>query len=139
MAEGKEKKAQEMYMEFQMLEQHINQLQKQLEAVTHQLIELSVTSNSLDEFNKIDAGKEIFVPLSSGIFAKANIKNTSELLVNVGANVAVKKDVPSTKKLIQNQIEEITKIQKQMIDELEKLTNHAAQIEMQLQKLVSQE
>ena len=138
MTQENEKKAQEMYMEFQALEQHIKQLQKQLEMVTHQLIELNSTSNSLDEFNKINAGKEIFVPLSSGIFAKASIKETSELIVNVGANVAVKKDVASTKKLIQNQMEEIKKIQRQMINELEKMTSHAAQIEMKLQELVSQ-
>lgn len=138
MAEDKEKKAQEMYMEFQALDQHIKQLQKQLEMVTHQLFELNATSNSLDDFKKIDSGKEIFVPLSSGIFAKANVKDTSELLVNVGANVAVKKDIASTKKLIQEQMEEIKKIQKQMIDELEKMTSHAAQLQMKLQELISQ-
>ena len=136
--EDKEKKAEEIYTEFQVLEQNIKQLQKQLELITHQLIELDVTNNSLDEFNKINVGKEIFVPLSSGIFAKAEIKDTSELLVNVGANVVVKKDIVSTKKLIQRQIEEINKIQKQMIGELEKLTGHAAQLENQLQGLVSE-
>ncbi len=135
--DDKEKKAQELYMQFQMLDQHIKQLQRQLEVVTNQLIELSVTSSSLDDFKNIASGKEIFVPLSSGIFAKASISDTSELLVNVGANVAVKKDVASTKSLIQNQMEEIKKIQKQMIDELEKMTSHAAQLEMQLQNAVS--
>lgn len=136
--EEKEKRAQEMYVQFQALDQHIKQLQKQLEMVTHQLIELTATGSSLDEFKSISAGKEIFVPLSSGIFAKASIKDTSELLVNVGANVAVKKDVASTKRLIQNQVEEIKKIQRQMIEELEKATSHAAQLEAQLQELVSQ-
>lgn len=136
--ENKESKAQEMYMEFQVLDQHIKQLQKQLEMVTHQLIELTVTSNSLDEFNNIKNGRDVFVPLSSGIFAKANIKDTSELLVNVGANVVVKKDVAETKKLILNQMEEIKKIQKRMIDELDKMTEHAAQLENQLQDLVSE-
>ena len=138
MAEEKEKKAQELYMEFQMIEQHIKQLQGQLEVITNQLIELSTTRNSLEEFNKINMDKEVFVPLSSGIFAKAKIKDTSDLLVNIGANVVVKKDIDSTKKLIQNQIEEIKKIQRQMIDNMEKMTNHAAQLEMQLQSLISE-
>ncbi len=137
--EDKEKKAQELYMEFQLLDQHIKQLQKQLELVTQHLIELTVTSNSLDEFNKLSAGKEIFVPLSSGIFSKATLKDTSELLVNVGANVVVKKDVIATKKLIQNQMEEIKKTQKQIVDNLEKMTNQAAQLEIQLQSLISEE
>ena len=139
MAEDKEKKAQEMYMEFQMIDQNIKQLQKQLEIVTNQLFELNITGNSLDEFKKISQGSGVFVPLSSGIFAKAIIADASELLVNVGANVVVKKDVASTKKLIQNQLEEISRIQKQMINELEKMTSHAAQLEMQLQGLISKE
>mgnify|MGYP001573399713 FL=1 len=139
MEENKEKKAQELYMEFKVLEQHIKQMQAQLEAITHQLFELHSTSSSLDEFRKINAGKEILVPLSSGIFAKASVKDTSELLVNVGANTVVRKDVDSAKRLIQNQMEEVKKIQKHMVNELEKMTGHVAQIEMQLQSIVSQE
>lgn len=130
-------KAQEMYAEFQMVDQQIRQLQRQLEAVTQQMMELSATSNSLDEFHKISAGKEVFVPLSPGIFAKAGINDVSELLVNVGANVVVKKDVPSAKRLIQKQVEEIKKVQQQIIAELEKMAIRAASLEMQLQSLVS--
>lgn len=136
--EEKENKAQEVYMEFQVLEQRIKQLQQQLEAVTNHLMELNATGNSLEEFRKIKNEKEVFVPLSSGIFAKASVKDTSELLVNIGANVVVKKDIDSTKAIISNQIEEIKKIQKQMLNELEKMTNHAAQLEMQLQSLIPQ-
>ena len=139
MQEEKEKKVQELYMEFQALDQQIKQLQKQLEALMGQLVELSVTSNGLEEFNKIKTEKEVFVPLSSGIFAKASIKDTSSLLVNVGANVVVQKDVLSTKKLIQNQMEELKKIQNQMMNDLERMTSRAAQLEMQLQSLIPQE
>ena len=135
--EEKERKLQEMYMEFQELEQHIKQMQKQLEMITNQLMELNMTRNSLDEFVNIKPGKEVFVPLSSGIFVKGVISDTSGLLVNVGANVVVKKDIPSTKKLIENQMEEIKKIQKQIVDELESMTNRASQIETQLQGMVS--
>lgn len=136
--EEKEKKAQEMYMEFQVLEQHIKQLQGQLGIIANQIIELNTTRNSLEEFNKISMDKDVFVPLSSGIFAKAKIRGNSELLVNVGANVVVKKDVDSAKKLVQTQIEEIKKVQRQMIDNLEKMASRAAQLEMQLQSLVSE-
>ncbi|MAG91626.1 prefoldin subunit alpha [Candidatus Woesearchaeota archaeon] len=135
--DDKEKKAHEMYVEYQALDQHIKQLQKQLEVVTNQLMELSVTSNGLEEFKKINDDNEIFVPLSSGIFAKASVKDKSKLLVNVGANVAVQKDVPSTKKLIHTQIEELTKIQKRITNDLEKMAQQAAQIEMELQSLAS--
>ena len=135
--EDKEKKAQEMYVEFQMLAQHIKQLQKQLQSFTQQLMEFEATNMNLEDLQKVSSGKQIFVPLSSGIFAKATINDTSEFLVNVGANVIVQKDVASTKKLISNQIEEIKKLQKRMIDDLERMTDKAAKIEEELQSLIS--
>ncbi len=136
--EEKQKKAQELYMEYQALDEHIKQLQKQLEALTGQLVEMTATRNNLDELGKIQSGKEIFVPISSGIFAKAEIKDTSELLVNVGASAVVKKDITSTKKLIQNQIDEMKKIHGRMIAELEKMATKAAELEVQLQGIVSE-
>ena len=139
MEEDKEEKAREMFMEFQALEQHIKQLQKQLEMVTGQLVDLVSTSRSLDEFAGLSAGKEIFVPLNSGIYSKASITSTDELLVNVGANVIVKKDVPSTKKLINKQVDEIRNVQKQIMEELEKMTNRASLLETKMQTLMPEE
>ena len=135
MPEKNEQAMQEMYMQFQMMEQKIKQIQKQLEMVTGNLVELTVTLNGLDDFSKTDLKKEILVPLNSGIYAKASLKSNSELLVNVGANVIVTKDIPSTKKLIQSQVEEVKKVQHEMLAELEKMTNHASSLEMQLQNL----
>ena len=133
----KEQKAQEMYMEYQALDQRIKQLQKQLELITQQIMEATSTSQSIEEFRNAKAGSEIFVPLTSGIFAKATLKGTSELLVNVGAGTVVAKDISSAKKLIVSQIDEMQKVQKRMADELEKMMGHAGQLEMQLQKMVS--
>lgn len=134
--ETKEKRTRELYLEFQELDQNIKQLQKHLEVVTQQLIELSTTSNSLNEFVKIDTQKDVFIPLSTGIYAKAVIKNTSELLVNVGSNVVVKKDIASTKELVQKQFEELKKIQKQIIENLDEMSTRAAKIEKELQELI---
>ncbi len=136
--QDKEKIMQEMYMQYQMLDQNIKQMQKQLEMVTGQLYELTVTLSSLDGVQKIDLKKEVLIPLSAGIFAKGSLKTNSELLVNVGANVVVKKDIPSTRNLIQRQIEDVKKIQEQTIAEIENLAKHASQVEMQLHKMASE-
>ena len=61
------------------------------------------------------------------------------MLVNVGANVVVKKDILSAKKLINNQVDEMKKLHKRMIGDLERLAAHASGLETQLQKLVSEE
>ena len=135
----KEKQAQEMYMEYQVMDQRIKQLQKQLELLTGQIVEANSTSRSLEDFKSIREGTEIFVPLTSGIFAKASIKDTSELFVNVGAGTVVAKDISSAKKLISGQIEEMQKVHKRMAEDLEKMMEKAGQLEMQLQKIVSEQ
>ena len=94
----KENKTQEIYMEYQSIDEHIKQLQKQLEVLTSHLVEMHSTSSSLDDLDKIKKDREMFVPISSGIFAKGMISNTSELLVNVGANVFVSKNISFSKK-----------------------------------------
>jgi prefoldin alpha subunit len=133
-----ERKAQETYYEFQALEQHMKQLQSNLEMITQQLMEAAITKRSLDEFKEIKPGKEAFVPLSTGIFAKAAISETSEVLVNVGANIVVVKDIESAKALVQNQVEEMKKVQSHLISELEKLSERASSLEEQMQKMAPQ-
>lgn len=136
--DDKEKQAQEMYMEYQMLDQSIKKMQAQLEAITNQLMEAASTNNAIDELDKIKSGREIFVPISSGIFIKATIKETSDLLVNVGAGAVVQKGRASAKKLVQTQIEEMKKIHERMVSELEKMAGRAGEIEQALQKTMPQ-
>jgi len=135
----KEKQAQEMYMEYQVLDQRIKQLQKQLELIMQQIMEANSTSRSLEDFKGIKEGTEILVPLTSGIFARASLKDSSELLVNVGAGTVVAKDISSAKKLISGQVEEMQKVQQKMSDDLEKMMEKAGQLETELQKIVSEQ
>ena len=134
----KENKTQEIYMEYKAIDEHIKQLQKQLEVLTSHLVEMHSTHSSLEDLDKIKKDKEMFVPISSGIFAKGTINSTSELLVNVGANVVVSKDIASAKKLINHQIDEMKKVHKRMLEELEKMAQRAAELEVQLQGLTSE-
>lgn len=139
MKEEKEKKAQEIYAEYQAIEQHVKQLQKQLEVLTNQLMEMTATGRSLEELDKTEPGKEILVPLSSGIFVKGNLKNTSELLVNVGANVVVEKDLISAKKLINGQLEEMKKLHMRLVEDLEKTLGKASELESELKTILEVE
>ena len=133
----KEKKAQELYIQLQMIQENAKQIYKQLQVAESQLMELVMTSQSLDDFRQIKEKTEIFVPLNSGIFVRAELKKADELLVNVGANVVVKKDISSTKKLVERQVEQLRDIRERMVSDLKKLTMQGGMIEEELQKLVS--
>jgi len=123
-------------MQMQLIEQQMQQVQKQLKIIEGQIQELNLTEQALDDLKTTKPGTEILVPMASGIFVKAELKENKELAINVGADTVVKKDVDEAKKLITDQIEEVTKMQQELNSNLEKLALSAQMVEKELQKLI---
>ena len=138
MADEKEKKLQKLYLQFQVLEQHIKQAQQQSMALNAQLAELISTMQSLDALKNVKPGTEVLMQISSGIYAEGEIKDSDNLIVNVGANTTVKKNLSDTKKIIESQIEEMKELRKQAAEELQNLTHQAALIEKEMNGLSSE-
>ena len=137
MVKEKEEKLQKLYVEFQVLNNNIKQLEKQNTVLENQLVELITTNQGLEDMKKVKSGTEILVPLSSGIYAKAKLKESDNFIVNVGSNVALSKNIDSTKKVIENQIDEIQKLQENFMQELQNNTAKAALLEQEINKIAS--
>ena len=134
----KEEELQKLYGEFQQLDQHIKQLENQSTALNNQLMELMATKQSLEDIKKVKEKAEILVPLSSGIYAKAELKDNKNFIVNVGANTALVKDIDSTKELMESQIDKMKKIQEKLMNQLQEQTTKAASIEQEMNKIASE-
>jgi len=132
MKEENQKMMEEKYYEFNILSQRIKQIEKQVEAITQQIMEINITSQSLDEISNLNHGAEILIPLSNGIFAKAELKDTKDLLINVGSDTIVKKSIADTIQFISKQAEDLKSAHKQYIVELQSLASRAASIEKEL-------
>ncbi|MDP3758335.1 MAG: prefoldin subunit alpha [Candidatus Daviesbacteria bacterium] len=117
MEKEKKLKEQELTFKFQMLEQQIMAIQQQLQAVEQTLIDMASLNLGLDEIKK---DKEILSPVGAGIFAKAKLIS-EELVVAIGEKNYVKKSIPETKKLIQEQISKLEKVKESLDSELEKI------------------
>ena len=55
-----------------------------------------MTEQALDDLKTTKTGTEILVPMASGIFIKAELKDNKELAINVGADTVVKKNIEET-------------------------------------------
>lgn len=128
---GKEE-LQKKYLEYQLIDQRIKQLQQQMQTAEQQLIEIMATLQSLDEFALLDEGSEILVPVNNGIFTKARLKKENKLLVNVGASVVVDKSIEDTKKLIEKQEQDMEKIRDQIAENINMLVEKATVLEKEL-------
>lgn len=112
---------QQRALKMQIIEQQVNQVQKQLRNFENQLMDLDVTKQSLEELKKSKLDSETLSMLSPGIFVKTKLAENKDVIINVGGNVAVKKNVEDAKKLIEDQIGEVKKIQAQLMGDLQKL------------------
>ncbi len=138
LAEDREKKAKEKYVELQILDAQMKQFQKQIQAVELQSMELDRMMESLDELAECRAGTEILVPLSSGVFFKAELKENSKFAVNVGANTVVEKSADETKELIRAQALELRRAAQELTEQLDRLAMEAEKLQIELTKLVSE-
>jgi len=103
---------QEIVFRLSMMEQQMQQLQQQLQAVEDGINELESLDKGLDEIHG-STGKEILAQIGKGIYVKAKIAS-EELTVNVGENSFVNRDIKGTKKLIEGQISKLKDVEAEL-------------------------
>jgi prefoldin alpha subunit len=98
---------QQKYMQFQMIQQQLEELNKALESVQEQKAELEISLNAVKEIEKAHPNSDFLAPLANGVFIKGKISETQKLVVNVGSNVTVERTPEEVTKLLEKQQDEI--------------------------------
>ena len=126
------KDIQKQYLEFQILNQQLQQLQQQAGMIEKQIIELRKLSDNLDSIKQLKGNNELLVPMGAGIFMKAQLKDNSTLLINVGSDVIVKKTFLESKEMLESQLKELEDILENANGQVSEL---ATQLELRSQAL----
>lgn len=134
MTETKDEQIQQKYFEMQMLSHQSAQIKKQVQTIDQQMQELSVAMEGIDAIQE-SKETEILVPISSGVFLKANIEDTEKLLVSVGSNITVPKSFDETKQILENNILELGKFKDQMKELLDKIAGKQEELEKEMTEL----
>ena len=92
------------YVEFQVLNQQIQQSQQQLQMLSKQVQELKALSENTKEISKTKENSEMYTNLGVGVHLKSQIKDIKHLLVNVGAGIFVQKTPEETIKIVDKQV-----------------------------------
>ena len=136
MEEDNKTRLQERYVELQLLDEQMKEVQKHLQHFDQQIQDVIAVRQSLDELRNVREGEESLVPIANGIFARAKLTNLRELLVNVGSNIVVAKSIDEAKKLLEQQSSEIQAIRTRIAAQLEKLATRAQALQEELMKLI---
>jgi len=127
-----EKKMQEKYLMLQLIDTQVREIEKELSALENRNSELIKLKASLENLGKVKAGAKTYAPLGLGIYAQGTVSDNKEVLVNVGANVIVKKDLESAKELLSSQLHQAEDVILKLAQNLQTLAMKSQQIEQEI-------
>lgn len=132
-------KLQEKYLEFQMLSQQLQQLQQNIESLEKHIVDLSTLKESLDNISKVKPGEESLMPLGNGVFIKGEIKETQNVIMNVGSDVFVERTVVEAIETVEKQLGEVNILFTNMQEEALQTHSKITEIQEEFQKLKEEE
>ena len=123
---------QKKYFEFQVLNEKLAHLQEQHSALESHLNDLTLLISSLGSVENLKKENEILIPLSNTIFAKAEMKETKNFIVGVGANVLVEKSKEELFSTTEIQRKELSSILLKLEEEIKKIASRAHSLQSEL-------
>jgi len=94
-------------LESRYLEETITELQSRIKMTNSAITELRVSNLTLEGLEKEKKGAQLFVPIGGGSYAKAKLETTKNVIVSIGADVAVEKTVKEAKAELEARIAEM--------------------------------
>jgi len=135
-SEDNKKKLEEKYLMLQLLDAQIKELEKELTALEVQNKNILNLKESLSSLEKSKENSGGFSAIGAGIYTESDIKDTKNVLVNVGAGVLVKKTISETSQLLNKQVKQSDEITKRLAANMQTLSEKAAELQIEIQDLV---
>ncbi|WP_409200005.1 prefoldin subunit alpha [Methanobrevibacter sp. DSM 116169] len=132
-----QQKLEELVNEINMYKQQAEIIQNQIDMIRSSLTEVEVLNSTLDDL-KEKKSVEAFVPLGAGSFMKGEINNTDEVIMSIGAGVAVTKDIAGAKEIISSQKKELQDNLDKMLANLQQVSDIIGQLSPQAEQLMAQ-
>lgn len=83
-------KLEEILAELKVYQEQSEIIKQQIDTIRSTIAELDMLDETLDAIDGKE-GAEIFVPIGAGSFALAELKDTKNVIMSVGAGIAIKK------------------------------------------------
>ena len=121
----------------------LNQLQQQGETIAQQIEQLNVSLKDIQTAEEAvkgiegAVGKETLIPIGAGCFITAELKS-EDILVGVGADVAIKKSREETVETLEKDKEEVQNLISSLTEQLQKINDYIAQKRPEAERLMQQ-
>jgi len=130
-----EQKISEMVQQSKILESYLNDILTREAALTRLIGEAQLASEGLQSLSS-DSPVETMVPLGVGTYVRSTIEPVKNLLVSVGAGIAIEKSKNETISYIESKIKEFEIGIGQLNRQKEQITTRLTQIQNELNMII---
>jgi len=124
-------------LELRYLEETITELQSRIKMTNAAITELRVSSITLEGLEKEKKGAQLFVPIGGGSYAKAKLESTKNVVVGIGADVAVEKTVKEAKADLEARIAEMDKAREMLGQQFKQVVDRIQQNRAKMEEVTT--
>ncbi len=118
--------------EYSILAQLAEEMQKEITLAQNLLVEIDSTVTTLKNISSLGESREILIPISSGVYARAIINRQDKFLVAIGSNILVEKDLNDALEFLRQRREELQQLIDKRVSELNKILQRLQQLQAAL-------
>ena len=133
-----EKELQRKYLQLQLYKHQLNTLVEQKNTIESRVEELKMTIHALEGLENVKKGEEIWSSLGSSAFVMSGIKDTDNVLINIGAGVVIKNTRKRSMEILQSRLNELEEVNTALMAEIIKYSEEVGKLEPEVQRLAQQ-
>lgn len=133
-----EKELQRKYLQLQLYKHQLNTLIEQKNSIESRVEELKMTIHALEGLEKIKKGDEMWSSVGSSAFVMSDIKDTENVLINIGAGVVIKNTRKRSAEILQSRLNEMEEVNMSLMAEIIKYSEEVSKLEPEVQRLAQQ-
>ncbi len=134
----KQEELQKMMSEIRESQQNIEALEKQIEVINSSIKEVESTEETLEGIEDIESGSEILVPIGSGSYIPAVIKDTEKVLTELGADLVAESPPEKVIDLVGKRRKDLEESLEEAQERIDELKSNIEKMRPEAQKLMTE-
>ena len=123
---------QQMVYVYQLLESQQQMIMEQLDMIDQQIAGVSVSKQTLEGLQEVEAGHEIIIPLGSNAFTKATLIDPKKVTVFVKKDILIEKSLDDGLASISRMLESNKNIRERLMEQLRDISQKLGEIKPQI-------
>jgi len=118
--------------------QQLESIDAQLQYLSTVLAEYQRAKVTVEQLHAADPNTEVLIPLGGGTFVNGSVKDTSNVLIGVGASLVVEKSMDDALKKLDERIKKIQENQEKIVSIGQKIQCDAEDLSQKTQKMMEE-